>query len=167
MDNASWGALALALTVVAGLWTWFAFRNRGVRSGVRGVAITILPIAAYLTHTLRLLGRIVDAVGDWAVGLVFSPTVWVGIALAGVAVLLFFVAARIPGGETRAERRAARRQARREGRTESRGGRPEAASLPTGQARSRPAGRGDGGLGDTLGDDLDDINAILKKHGIS
>ena len=159
MDNASWGALALALTVVAGLWTWFAFRNRGVRSGVRGVAITILPIAAYLTHTLRLLGRVVDAVGDWAVGLVFSPTVWVGIALAGVSFLLLFVSGRIPG-ETREERRAAKREARRSGRS----GSPEPAqALP----KTRRAGRGDGGVGDTLGDDLDDINAILKKHGIS
>lgn len=163
MDNASWGALALALTVVAGLWTWFAFRNRGVRSGVRGVAITILPIAAYLTHTLRLLGRIVDAIGDWAVGLVFSPTVWVGIALAGVAALILFVSARIPGGEDRGETRAERRAAKRR----SPQGRPDAASLPQGRPASRPAGRSDGGLGDTLGDDLDDINAILKKHGIS
>ncbi|MEX0429220.1 hypothetical protein AB3X52_16475 [Nocardioides sp. DS6] len=158
MDNASWGALALALTVVAGLWTWFAFRNRGVRSGVRGVAITILPVAAYLTHTLRLFGRIVDAVGDWAVGLVFSPTVWVGIALAGVAFLLLFVSARLPG-ETRAERRAAKRQARQ-------GTGTGAPPLPAGRAAGG-RGRGDDGLGDTLGDDLDDINAILRKHGIS
>ena len=152
MDNASWGALALALAVAGGLWTWFAFRRRGARSGVRGVGLTILPIAAYLTHTLRLLGRIGEAIGDWAVGLVFSPTVWIGIALAGLAALLLFVSARMPSGPTRAERRAARR-AQRE----------HHAASPTTAASAR----GDGGLGETLGDDLGDINAILKKHGIS
>lgn len=148
MDNASWGALALALTVVAGLWTWFAFRRRGVASGVRGVGITLLPIAAYLTHTLRLLGRIADSVGDWAVGLVFSPTVWVGIVVAGVAFLLLFVSAKLPNERKSADGAAARKAGPGE--------------LP--KART---GRGDGGLSDTLGDDLDDINAILKKHGIS
>lgn len=158
----SWGALALALTVVAGLWTWYAFRNRGPRAGVRGVGITILPIAAYLTHTLKLLGQIGTAIGRWATHLVFDPVVWVGIALAVVAVLLLFVSARMPGGESRAERRSAKRSQRSQ-RSQRPGG--ESGGLPS----SRPAARGgaDGGVKDTLGDDLDDINAILKKHGIS
>ena len=41
--------------------------------------------------TLRMLTRIVDAVGDWATSLVFNPTVWLGIVLAGISGVLFVV----------------------------------------------------------------------------
>jgi len=157
MDNGAWGALALALTLLAGIWTWFAFRRRGIASGVRGAGITLLPIAAYLTHTLKMLGRVGDAVGDWATALVFSPAVWVGLALAVVGVLLIFVSTKLPGREPRdaGDRADQATPVARAGRQE----------LP--RQRPRGGGRGDGGLSDTLGDDLDDINAILKKHGIS
>jgi len=148
MTTFSWGALALALAALAGIWTWYAFRHRGIASGVRGVALTILPIAAWLTNTLRLFGRIVDAVADWAVRLVFSPTVWVGVALAGLAVLLFLVSLKLPD-----RRRAAR-------------GGPEEAPRQV-APRKQKAGTADGGVGDALGDDAADIEAILRKHGIS
>jgi len=152
MDNGAWGALALALTVLAGIWTWFAFRRRGIASGVRGAGITLLPVAAYLTHTLKMLGRVGDAVGDWATALVFSPAVWVGVVLAAVGVLLIFVSAKLPG------------------RTPSEGSSRERSTgeVPPRQLPKQKSARGgDGGVADTLGDDLDDINAILKKHGIS
>lgn len=146
MDNMSWGALALALTVLAGIWTWYAFRHRGIASGVRGVAITLLPIAAYLTHTLRMLGRVGNAVADWATGFVFSPAVWLGVAMGGVAVLLFIVAARLSG-----------RGSGEEG--------PDAKAIRAGRASStRTAQPTSAAPGD---EDFSDIQAILKKHGIS
>lgn len=151
MDNGAWGALALALTVLAGIWTWFSFRRGNIASGVRGAGITMLPIAAYLTHTLRMFGRVGSAIGDWATALVFSPAVWIGIIIAAVGVLLIFVSTKLPGKERSEERRGETPSVPRE--------------LP--KQKAKPAGRGDGGLGDTLGGDLDDINAILKKHGIS
>ena len=49
---------------------------------IRGLAITLLPAAAWLTGTLRLFTEIADAVTDWAVHLVFSPKVWLGVILA-------------------------------------------------------------------------------------
>lgn len=151
MDNASWGALALALSALAGIWTWFAFRHRGFASGVRGTAVTMLPIAAYLTHTLRMFGRIGGAIADWAAGFVFNPGVWVGVVLGVVAILLFMVSYKLPGGSAeKAERRA------------TEGGR-DAKQLP----RARRSSGTDSGIGDALGDDLDDIQAILRKHGIS
>jgi hypothetical protein len=146
MDNASWGALALALCVVAGIWTWYAFRHRGFAAGVRGIALTIIPIAAYLTHTLRMFGRIGSAISDWAAGFVFNPGVWIGVILGGVAVLLFVVSYKLPGGS--------REKAAVEG-------------GETKKAVKRSRGSSDGGAGDALGDDLDDIQAILRKHGIS
>jgi hypothetical protein len=97
MDNAAWGALALALTVLIGFVAWTRSRTRGARTLVRGIGLALLPIAAYLTHTLKLIGRIGSAVTDWAAGFVFSPIVWVGIAIAAVGGALIFGSRWVPG----------------------------------------------------------------------
>ncbi len=44
----------------------------------------MLPLAAYLTKTLQMFTKMVDAVADWATDLVFSPAVWLGVMLAGL-----------------------------------------------------------------------------------
>ncbi|BBH18355.1 hypothetical protein Back2_26420 [Nocardioides baekrokdamisoli] len=97
MDNAAWGALALALTTLIGVVTWSRARTRGPRTLVRGAGVALLPIAAYLTHTLRLIGRISSAIADWATGFVFSPVVWVGIVVGAVGGLMIFGARWLPG----------------------------------------------------------------------
>jgi predicted amino acid dehydrogenase len=139
VDDASWAALTLSLTVLGGIWTWYAFRNRGLASGIRGVGLTLVPLAAYLTNTLRMFTRIVDAVGDWAGALVLSPKVWVGIVVAGVAVVAFAVARAI--------------DARRPRRTTA----PGRLERPR-EERGAPA---------VQDDDMADIEALLRKRGIS
>ena len=89
MDTVTWAALTLTLTVLLGVATWLTYQRRGLGPGLKVAGLTLLPAAAYLTDTLRMFTRIVTAVGDWATGLVFSPTVWIGVILAGVGVLLF------------------------------------------------------------------------------
>ncbi|HTW14992.1 MAG TPA: hypothetical protein VMF51_07675 [Nocardioides sp.] len=144
MDDASWAALTLSLTVLGGIWTWYAFRRRGLASGIRGIGLTLLPLAAYLTNTLRMFTRIVDAVGDWIATLVLSPKVWVGIVVAGVAVVAFVAARAL---EARS------------------GGRPvERAGRRTPKAAVGSAERGAPAVQD---DDLADIEALLRKRGIS
>lgn len=143
VDDASWAALTLSLTVVAGIWTWYAFRNRGVASGVRGVGLTLLPLAAYLTQTLQMFTRIVDAIGDWAGGLAFDPRTWVGIVVAGVAVLAL-------AGARLLERRS--------------GVRPPREKAPKQVAAAPADGRGAPAVAD---DDMADIEALLKRRGIS
>ena len=91
MDEAAWGALALTLTLLGGFYTYVAYQRRGLTAALRGGAITLLPVAAWLTGVLELLTEIGDAVGDWAVKLAFSPSLWAGVVLAGVAVVLFVV----------------------------------------------------------------------------
>ena len=56
------------------------------------LAVALLPAAAYLTGTLRLLWEIGDAFVTWATRLTFSPTVWIGVMLAGISVALFLTA---------------------------------------------------------------------------
>ncbi|WP_244927861.1 hypothetical protein [Nocardioides sp. W7] len=143
MDDASWAALTLSLTVLGAIWTWYAFRRRGVASGIRGIGVTLLPLAAYLTNTLRMFTRIVDAIGDWVGSMALSPKVWLGIVVAGVAVVAFVVARAI---DARTGGRPAVRKGRRT---------PKAVS---------PADRGAPAVQD---DDLADIEALLRKRGIS
>ena len=147
MDDATWQALTLVLTLMGGGWTWYAFRNRGITAGIRGVALTLLPPAAYLTGTLEAGVRIVDVVADWAAGIVFGPSVWFGMVLLGVSVTLFFLANLLSG--------------RGKG-----GGEPK----QTGKAKGGPAelSRPAAGRGKpVIDDDLAEIEAILKKRGIS
>lgn len=145
MSDVSWQALALALTVCGGLWTWYAARHRGTSSAVRGAGLTLLPAAAYFTGTLEMAGEIGSAVGRWAAGFVFSPFVWLGIILFGVSVVLFGVAGRLSGrGEKDPDATPSRKNAK---------------SLP-------PASRSPRGE-PAVDDDLADIEALLRKHGIN
>lgn len=157
MDEAAWAALTISLTVVGAIWTWFAFRNRGPASGVRAAGITLLPLAAYLTDTLRMFTRIVTAVGDWVTRLVLSPTVWVGLVLAATGVALIFLASAMSarGIGTRGRGRA------RSGEAES--GRRGPEEPPTRSVEGgAPAANGP-----VVDDDMADIEAILRERGIS
>jgi hypothetical protein len=92
MDEAAWGALTLSLTVLGGIYTWFAFRSRGFVAGLRGVGFTIIPVALLLTDSLEMATKIGSAVGDWVGNFAFSPASWLGIILALVSVTCFVAA---------------------------------------------------------------------------
>lgn len=166
-DDTTLTALAITLTVVAGAWAFLTWRRNGLASGIRGLAWTLVPLAALLTGTLRLAVGIVDDVAGWAARLVFSPVVWSGLALAGLAVVLYVVAgmmtARGIGVRGKAAEKAVRKGERVRGRL---GGAPaapgsgtQAAPAPGRKAaKQQPASSGD--------DDMDEIEAILRKHGI-
>ena len=96
-DSAAWGALAFAVSTLLGVVTFFRWRARGLAAGLRGAGWTLLPVAAWLTGVLELAFDVADSVGRWAVHLVFSPVVWLGIVLAGVSVVLFGAAAMVAG----------------------------------------------------------------------
>jgi hypothetical protein len=148
VDNASWAALALSLTVLGAIWTWWSFQRRGLASGLRALAFTLLPVAAYLTRTLRLITRIAEAVADWAASLVFNPLVWSGVIVAGISAVLFVVSGALRSREL----------AKGGGRTRTRGSRELPAPDSSGR-RGTPAVSGD--------DDLAEIEALLRKRGIS
>ncbi|GAA1475581.1 hypothetical protein GCM10009623_00270 [Nocardioides aestuarii] len=142
MDEVTWAALTAALTALGAAWTWYAFRHRGVASGLRGAGLTLLPPAAWLTGTMEMFTRIGGAVSSWATGLVLSPLVWAGIVLAGLSVVLL--------GTSSALRSRAR------GVTSD--DRPKRGLPASSQGKGEPA------LGD---DDLGDVEDILKRHGIT
>lgn len=144
IDDASWFAFAASLTVVGVLATWLLWRRRGAAAGLRALAFTLLPFAAYFTHTLQLIGRIGSEIGSWALHFVFSPVVWFGVILAGMSVVLFGLSSFLRG------------------RAPDRGSTDKGTKAVTDTPSRRPAGPP--AIQD---DDMDDIEAILKKHGIS
>lgn len=147
----TWGALTLTLTAIGAVWTWFAFRRRGAAAGLRGAAFTLLPPAAFLTGTLEMFTEIGGSVADWATHLVLSPVVWLGIVLAGVSGVLFVVSgalrARQGGDPKRGRDLAAGRSAGAAG-----GG-----ELGAPSRKGEPA----------IDDDMAEIEAILRKRGIT
>jgi heme exporter protein D len=145
VDNATWQALGLTLTLLGLVASLLLWRRRGPASGLRAAAWALLPLAAAMTGTLRLGWEIAESIVDWAVRLVFSPVVWLGIVLAGISVVLFVVSGVV------------RRRTAPEGRKAETPGRK--AALP--KDRSTP---GAPAVGD---DDMADIEAILRRHGIS
>ncbi|MCP3421534.1 hypothetical protein [Nocardioides pinisoli] len=150
MEGTTWAALTAALTVAGAIWTWIAFRRRGSANGLRALGFTLLPAAAWLTGTLEMVVEIAGSVTDWATSLVFDVRTWVGVGLAGLAVVLWVVSGIIR------DRQLARGQAAGEGRKAGgRGALPEASSTRTGPT-SRPA----------VDDEMADIEALLRKRGI-
>jgi heme exporter protein D len=143
-DSSAWQALGLTLTVLGLALSVVMWRRRGAASGLRGVAWSLLPLAAAMTGTLRLVWEVADSVVDWALRLVFSPVVWLGIVLAGVSVVLFVVSGML---RRRSPRRAGTPEKEQRSEVTDRSSRPPASAGPD--------------------DDMDDIEAILKKHGIS
>ena len=168
IDSATWQALGLLLTVAGLMVSVVVWRRAGTGHGLRAVAWSLVPLAAGLTGLLRLTWDILDSVLQWAVRLVFSPVVWLGLVVAAVAVVLH-----VAGGVL----------IRRSTRTDGSG---EPAALPGGATTAIPAApsatpagkKARSGKGatprrtgkqqqDSLIDDQDDIEAILRKHGIS
>jgi hypothetical protein len=158
IDATTWSAIGITLTVVGLALSLVLWRRRGVAAGTRAVAWSLLPAAAGLTGTLRLLWRIGHLVVDWAVRLVFSPVVWIGVVVAVVALVLFVVSAAMRAAGVGARRRSPDALPER---GDSAPGRPrDAADAPA----PRPSRRAEPAVGDG---DMDDIEAILRKHGIS
>ncbi|CAN5440272.1 hypothetical protein BH09ACT12_BH09ACT12_22970 [soil metagenome] len=157
MDDVSWGVLTLSLTLLGGMYTYYAYQRRGLGPALQGAAITLLPLAAYLTKTLRMFTRIADAITDWATSLVFSPAVWLGVIVAGMSVLLFGAARvvdrRSGGGNGDSTSKKSKK-------TEKKRPKPDTTSAPPKSLKaSEPA--------DDELDDMAEIQAILRKRGIS
>ncbi len=153
IDSSTWAALALVLTILGAAYSWVSWRRSGVAAGIRGLAWTLIPVAAWLTGTLKLAVNIVEDVSSWATRLVFSPTVWAGIILAAGSAGLFVLSGLMRSRGIGVRGKAAERATRKAERVQAKGAAPAVAQKP----RAKQS--------DDL-DDMDDIEAILKKHGI-
>jgi hypothetical protein len=181
-NSIEWLPLAAGLTVLGFLLSYVIWRRSGVRPALRVAAVSLLPIAAYLTGAIEMFWKIGVAIGQFGTGFAFSTTKWVGIGVTGLAIALFLAA----GGRAR---RKASREARKaaQGRqgdeaVESGAGRRDAltgARAPATRAMATtqspvPATRKPDAAPAKASrraapaddDDLKDIEDILRKRGI-
>ncbi|TKK83644.1 cellulose synthase [Herbidospora galbida] len=154
----AWLPLCAGLTAAGVVLAFLAFRRRGAAAGLRVTAWALLPLAAYLTGVLETLWNVVASIVTFVTRLVLSPTVWAGVALAGLSVVLFLVSGVMRGRTLRIGRRS---------RAEKQGAAPAA---PAGAAQpgrpaevTKPMAR----PVESKNDDFSDIEDILKKRGIS
>jgi hypothetical protein len=167
-DKIAWLPLCGGLTGLGLVLSYLVMRRRGLGSGLRGAAFSLLPLAAYLTGAIQMFWKMGVAIGDFAKGFAFSVQVWSGIAVTGVAVLLFFVSGPL---RRRSVKRNKGQQAVGAGAT----GSSAPAVTGAGQLATRPSAGGATApvkprKGKTAGDDdddLGDVEDILRRHGIS
>jgi uncharacterized membrane protein len=173
-----WLLLTAILTALGLVLSYGILRRNGVRPALRVAAVSLVPIAAYLTGATEMLWKIGVAIGQFGTGFAFSTTKWIGVGVTGLAIALFLAAG---GREARRVARDKRRAAR--GRQDDQAAvtaadgrrdalpanrapvpvsrKPEAARKPEAPAKaSRKAAQ------PADDDDLKDIEDILRKRGI-
>jgi cytochrome c oxidase assembly factor CtaG len=159
------GAVCVAVTVLGLVWSYRIWRKDGVHRGMRAIAWSLIPVAAYLTGAVGLIGRLVNAVVIFAGSIVFSPKTYAGVIVVIVAVLLFVLSGGLPLAKERkarkrrkAEKAAARAQ-RDSGQPAAAAGRETKAVEPRKHKAPVPGGKSD--------DDMSDIEEILRRRGIN
>jgi hypothetical protein len=160
--------LCAGLTGLGLVLSYLVMRRRGLGSGLRGAAWSLLPLAAYLTGSVKMFWKIGVAIADFAKGFVFSTEVWSGIAVAGLAVLLFVVSGPLRRRRgRRGDQQAVGTKAATTSTTAGREIAPRTAPVATTTpARTPvPARKGKNTAGDD--DDLGDVEDILRRHGIT
>src|ERR1700736_3581754 len=70
--------ISLTITAAGLLMSWGAYKRRGLASGLRGAAWSLVPMAGYLT-----------GLTGFVVGLALDPVRWLGVILAGLAAVLY------------------------------------------------------------------------------
>jgi hypothetical protein len=169
-DKIAWLPLCAGLTGVGLVLSYLVMRRRGLGSGLRGAAFSLLPLAAYLTGSVKMLWKMGVAIGDFAAGFVFSTRVWSGIAVAALAALLFVVSGPLRrrggrrGTQTRAVESPGQARAPSGGQLVTR---PTAAMSAPDPAQAPAKVPRKGKAKDADDDDLGDVADILRRHGIT
>ena len=158
--------LCAGLTGLGLVLSYFVMRRRGLGSGLRGAAWSLLPLAAYLTGSVKMFWKMGVAIGDFAKGFVFSPEVWSGIAVAGLAALLFVVSG--PMRRRRVKRGQDKQAvgAKTQGRELAPRTAPVATAAPA-RTQGAPVKASKGKKAADDDDDLGDVEDILRRHGIT
>jgi len=150
-------ALCVALSAAGlALAVSTAYRRRYLRA-TRIAALALLPAGLAMAGLVTLGRKVGTAIGDWAIDLVFKPTVWLGFGVLACSALLYGATRLISahgGQEPRVDGPSAA-----EPLPASRGA--ATAAIPAGRPTGKRRGSGDSGLSDFA-----DVEEILKRRGI-
>lgn len=155
-NQIAWFPLCAGLTGLGLVLSWFVFRRRGLRAALRGVAWSLLPLAAYLTGAIEMIWKMGVAIGDFASSFVFSPEKWAGIAVTGLAIVIFVVSGMLRGRGDKPAKEAKK--------AKGRDGQPGAPASKQSQAIAARSSRAPAATDD---DDFSEIEQILRNRGIS
>ncbi|KUP97108.1 cellulose synthase [Thermobifida cellulosilytica] len=144
--------LGAALTVVGLIVSWVVWRRRGASAGLRAVAWSLLPLAFGLIGLMELLASLVGQLVRFFVGLVLDPLAWAGVAVAGLAAVLWTTGRLLRRRGSGASGAAAEQKAAP--------GRPDAPAVGGAPSRKPQAPAG-------ADDDFAEIEALLRKRGIT
>jgi len=176
-DKIAWLPLCGGLTGLGLVLSYIAMRRRGLGAGLRGAAWSLLPLAAYLTGAIEMFWKMGAAIGDFAKGFVFSAQVWAGIAVTGLAVVLFVVSGPLRRRSTQGQGKQGQGK---QGQGKQGQGKQGVGTKASGRElapRTAPAAgpapakapvkapRGKSAADDD--DDLGDVEDILRRHGIT
>jgi hypothetical protein len=150
--------ICLALTAAGLVAAWGRWRRKSPRAGVRMLAWAVLPMAFYLTGLADLVERIGSAFARFGASFAFSPKTWLGVIIAGVALLLLLVSGGLPKVPGRS-RKAVRKDGQApEPAASGKSAGPQALTTGTGRTRKQAAADDDG---------MADVEEILRRRGIS
>ena len=150
------------LTAAGLVLSYFRWRRRGPRSGLRLAAWSLLPLAAYLTGTVTLISRISSAMVRFGGSFVFSTRTWAGVVLAGVAVAMLLASGGIPMPGRRRGKKASAVQDGTPGAAAAAGA---GGRTQIGAGTGKVARQGKRGA-PAADDDLSDVEEILRRRGI-
>jgi hypothetical protein len=139
--------ICVGLTLLGVIATGVAWRRGSRGRVIQGIGVALAPIALYFTGLLRVIWDTVVNVFTWAGSIVFSPAIWFGLSLLGVCIVLWVVGGMVT-------RRSATRSA----------GKSPAKPVTRGSAKPGTAVAPSAASNDD--DDMAEIEALLKKHGI-
>ncbi len=157
----AWLPLCGGLTGLGLVASWFVFRRRGFAAGLRGVAWSLLPLAAYLTGAIEMIWKMGTAIGGFATSFIFSPEKWAGIAVVGFAFVAFVVSGMLRRNRPGKDAKPGNGKA---------DGKPKDGGAKAAPARKGQAIAARSGTVASAGEDDDDfreIEKILRDRGIS
>jgi hypothetical protein len=167
-NSIAWFPICIGLTGAGLVLSWFTWRRRGVRKGIRFAGWSLIPLALYLTGSILLVGRIGSAIVQFAQSFVFSPKTWSGVALLVLAVLTLLATGGIPL-LTSSRKRARKKHLEQANTSATTAGTAVAVTSGrddrvTADVSAKPAKRGKGGDADGLDAD---VAEILRRRGIT
>ena len=145
--------LCVGLTLLGVIATGIAWRRGNKGRVIQGIGLALAPIALYFSGLLRLLWNAIVAVGSWASKIIFSPSVWFGLSLLGLCVVLWVVGGFIGRRSSAAKSKEV-------------SGQSAGNALP---AKKGPAKKGvakSGGNQPPIDEEMAEIEALLKSRGI-